>query len=690
MQRKQKESKSTAQQNRAATFMPSEGDIANADDPVIGKQFDGQAIRQALETREIELLERNMNCKSCSIPLVAVTTTMKDGHLDSSQLSQKGITVIIVGDREISQLVDAAIKETRNIIYLSVETQKKLYPKMGDFISSNSIARKNIGYLHAMKLGACMIYDFDEENKILEYGLLEKVRARIELKSELVLDSEQNVVNAYLLYGTPAFVWPRGFPQEYQSNVSFPLLKAADVRPQQIGVVQILQLLYPDVDALWRLRFSRHLPFKWATAEVLKENLVSIHKNRYAPFNSQATLIEGRLLFLNYLPHTLDDSVSDIWRAYIMQYLMKRMNFALAFAAPFVEHRTFPQSPLADLVSEQQLYVQSGALIDYLDTRVSKSNRTELEYIIILNEMYSRGYIGAADVSDAIAWISTLNEMGYCFANFTENEMITRAKQPAANEFPRFDKVMAVLNIDNRWFTNIPIWMSIYSSIYPNVAVYVSGSYYCGEISTLSVRCISPAFKGPYSYDGIANEILQRSLDDFDGFLFMQDDVALNPFAVSVSGPSFCCPTDLLTDATTWGAWTASYGKPESRIFLSKSTAYRNFSFYAGQADAYYIRKADANTFREIAQDMREANLYMEIAVSTIFSNVLRDSKRITLYTNWSPNRSRPDYFVQAFCDGDYDMVHPLKISTLPGILAHLKAKQCSLAKSLKRLIVPQ
>ena len=191
---------------------------------------------------------------------------------------------------------------------------------------------------------------------------------------------------------------------------------------------------------------------------------------------------------------------------------MKRMNFSLAFTDPIVEHRGIPQSPLADLIGEQQLYVQSGALIDFLDMRVISSNRSELEYIRIINEMYSRGYIGASDVLGAIGWISTLKEMGICFVDFTDKEFVTRAKRPPEKEFPRFEKVMAVVNICNRWISNIPIWMAIYSSIYPNVAVYASGSDYCGEVSTVAIRCISPDFTGGYSYDGIANEILQRSL----------------------------------------------------------------------------------------------------------------------------------------------------------------------------------
>ena len=163
---------------RAQKWRILDTNIGNRDLPVFGKQFDGHVIRVALEKGNFELPDRKMNCKPCSIPLVGVTIKRnKSPHADSiEKLTEKGITIIIVGNQEISQFGDFGKRENKNIIYFSVETQRRLYPQIGLDKSSNSIAVKNIGYLHAMKLGACRIYDFDEDNTMVDYSLLEKVQ----------------------------------------------------------------------------------------------------------------------------------------------------------------------------------------------------------------------------------------------------------------------------------------------------------------------------------------------------------------------------------------------------------------------------------------------------------------------------------------------------------------------------------
>ena len=382
-------------------------EIENA---VTGRKFQGNVMRAAVKIREMEVLIEKPTCQLCNISLVAVTTTLKSQAESVYQLSRSGIKVIVVSDLGSSQFASNGI---RNIIVLSLDAQRELYPKLFS-IPVESFARKIFGYLHAIKLGACNIYDFDDDNILMDIQHLENVRSEKMMNAELALDSELNVVNPYLLYGTPTFVWPRGFPLEYLNSHKFPTLKPAQV--SAVGVVQILQSLDPDVDAIWRLQYKRYLPFRWRPPKVLKENLMAISENRYSPFNSQSVLISHQLLAFSYLPHTVHGRVSDIWRSFIMQYLMKNMNLSVAFAAPIVEHRRNPHNYMADFQGEQQLYLQSGALVDYLSSRQLGSNRPELEYINILNDHYMRGYIEEGDVHSGVAWISTLNDIGSSIA----------------------------------------------------------------------------------------------------------------------------------------------------------------------------------------------------------------------------------------------------------------------------------
>ena len=67
--------------------------------------------------------------------------------------------IIIVGDRK-SQHIDSS----DNIIFLSIEDQKKLGYQFLELCPYDHYARKNIGYLYAIQQDADVIFDTDDDN----------------------------------------------------------------------------------------------------------------------------------------------------------------------------------------------------------------------------------------------------------------------------------------------------------------------------------------------------------------------------------------------------------------------------------------------------------------------------------------------------------------------------------------------
>ncbi len=274
-----------------------------------------------------------------------------------------------------------------------------------------------------------------------------------------------------------------------------------------------------------------------------------------------------------------------------------------------------------------------------------------------------------------------MREIGYCFKSLLVNSSLNQRNAIVNASSPAIENVLAVLHINHKWGSNIPIWMSLYSKIFPNVVAYVPASEYCGELSTVEINCISTDYRGYFAYESMIHEIKSRKYNPIQGFLFTHDAVSIDPFLFHQTGETSI--RDIygpITGDPSFPWWFGDFGRAATRRFITKSVEYKNFTFVAGQADFYYVTKSDAETFVRIAQDMREANLFLEIAVPAIFHNSIPRARTHSLCTSWAyvTERAQPLVLASTFCAGQFDTVHQLKLSTLDGILAHMKAMECS------------
>jgi hypothetical protein len=74
-------------------------------------------------------------------------------------LLELGWHIIIVGDRKTPADFDLPGAD-----YLSVERQHDLFGELASIIPLNHYARKNLGYLYAMRQGAELIAETDDDN----------------------------------------------------------------------------------------------------------------------------------------------------------------------------------------------------------------------------------------------------------------------------------------------------------------------------------------------------------------------------------------------------------------------------------------------------------------------------------------------------------------------------------------------
>ncbi|XP_063401273.1 uncharacterized protein LOC134685241 [Mytilus trossulus] len=277
------------------------------------------------------------------------------------------------------------------IKYLSVKEQQMLYPMLSSVIPFRHFGRKNIGYIYAIQHKAKAIWDFDDDNG----GIVDLSDFKSAKYSTNCRKMDTNLFNPYPYFVKPHIrVWPRGFPlQNIKNKKTFPEICEIE-KTIKIGVIQSLANGQADVDAIYR--FTYDFPFHF-TAE---RNIV-LPKNKYAPFNAQATMWFPPAFMYMALPLSVNGRVSDIWRSYIADFFFHKTGLSVVFAKPYVNHQRTAHSIIADFNGESSLYEKSLQLVDLLSN--SSFNNMKEAY----ESLYQRNYIDDKDLSFIIAWTKT-------------------------------------------------------------------------------------------------------------------------------------------------------------------------------------------------------------------------------------------------------------------------------------------
>lgn len=260
--------------------------------------------------------------------------------------------IILVGDKKSEN-----IKNEGNIIFLSIEDQEKLNFKTVKISPYNHYSRKNIGYLYAIKLGADIIYDTDDDNIPYDDWFFTDFKY-----SEQII-SEGNFLNTYKHF-TKENIWPRGYPlDEIQTKIKIKKI-LSDVK---VGVWQGLADIDPDVDAIFRLTTGKQITFD-------KNESLVLGKNTYCPFNSQNTLWHKDSFNLLYLPSTVSFRFTDILRGYIAQRLLWENDYHLGFTRATVYQERNDHDLMRDFKDEVECYLNTKTIVSILENLNLNSN----------------------------------------------------------------------------------------------------------------------------------------------------------------------------------------------------------------------------------------------------------------------------------------------------------------------------
>lgn len=305
------------------------------------------------------------------------------------------------------QVVVVADKKTprgwyvENVIFLDVETQKKLPYQILNYLPWNHYCRKNIGYLYAIEHGAKIIYETDDDNYLLE----QQVHVLPEYSNLVDLVGGQLVVNPYAFFGQPT-VWPRGYPLK---SIWLCQPESEQTKDLFIPIQQGLVNQDPDVDAIFRLTRPEIVNF-----EDKPKSLV-LKKATFAPFNSQNTLFYYDAFWALLMPCSISLRVADIWRGYWAQRLLWDLNGQLCFTHATAYQDRNEHDLLIDFKDELDLYLKVDRLLAVLGAWKSDKPTLQERMLNLIEYLVSEKFIAHNDLELTKAWLEDLSTIGYKF-----------------------------------------------------------------------------------------------------------------------------------------------------------------------------------------------------------------------------------------------------------------------------------
>jgi len=263
---------------------------------------------------------------------------------------------IVIGD--VASPADFSLD---GCVFYNLDEQSRTGLKLAQNCPTRHYARKNIGYLLAIRNGATIIIETDDDN--IPYQRFWSPRQRLQ---DVPVAENAGWVNTYKFF-TDAAIWPRGFALEHlQSDTADfdSLQKRQTDCPIQQGLVND----NPDVDAIYRLTLPLPQSFR-------NDRRIALSSPCRCPFNSQNTTWFADAFELLYLPAYCSFRMTDIWRSFIAMKIAHLNGWAVLFHEPTMTQKRNEHNLLKDFNDEVPGYLNNSKICDALEKLSLQSGR---------------------------------------------------------------------------------------------------------------------------------------------------------------------------------------------------------------------------------------------------------------------------------------------------------------------------
>ncbi|MGE0192636.1 MAG: STELLO glycosyltransferase family protein [Planctomycetota bacterium] len=264
------------------------------------------------------------------------------------RVAAAGGRLIVIGDKKGPASFDLDGSD-----FFDLAEQQRLDFHLARSLPTGHYARKNLGYLLAMRAGARCIYETDDDNEPAAGWA-----RRTETTHARRFDGHAWMNTYRALSGE--LLWPRGFPLRHLHDPA--TWQDADETTLEVrsSVQQGMADGSPDVDAVWRLVLDRDVrfpdgPSRW------------VPPGHWHPFNSQSTWWWPLAYPLMYLPTTCAFRSTDIWRSFVAQRCLREVDQGVVHHPPEVVQLRNEHDLMRDFVDEVEVQTKSEALVALLE-----------------------------------------------------------------------------------------------------------------------------------------------------------------------------------------------------------------------------------------------------------------------------------------------------------------------------------
>lgn len=282
--------------------------------------------------------------------------------------------------------------------YFGVDRQRAAGFALAGPLPTRHYARKNLGYLLAMRARASIIVETDDDNHPSSPFWESKTR-----DAEVHHIRDCGWVNVYG-YFTDKNIWPRGLPLDAIRS-PLPRLEDAPLTRVQCPIQQGLADENPDVDAVYRLVLP--LPVRFL------KNRVALGRNAWCPFNSQNTVWFPEAFGLMYLPSFCSFRMTDIWRSFAAQRIAWEQNWSVLFHEATVYQERNEHNLMRDFRDEVPGYLHNrriGEVLDSVTMRPGLENIGE-NLLRCYEAMIRNNWIDARELALIEAWNSDVKDL---------------------------------------------------------------------------------------------------------------------------------------------------------------------------------------------------------------------------------------------------------------------------------------
>jgi STELLO glycosyltransferases len=301
-----------------------------------------------------------MNILQKNTPTVVITSIFNPTEAVRRFANLKDWQLIVVADNKTP-----TNWEQQGAYLLSVDEQRESDLRISARLPWNHYCRKLLGYLYAIRAGAPVIYDTDDDNLPQDNWHLPPFDG-----DYATSQPDLGFVNIYASF-TEQHIWPRGFPLEQILDPQTLLLEEQlSTQPIRVGVWQGLADGDPDVDAIYRLTLNKPCIFR-------RRPPIALDQGTFCPYNSQNTFYRPEFYALLYLPAFVTFRFTDILRGLVAQPILTRLGYRLGFLEATVFQERNPHNYLRDFESEIPCYLHPQKILELVDRVIDTTETVE-------------------------------------------------------------------------------------------------------------------------------------------------------------------------------------------------------------------------------------------------------------------------------------------------------------------------